>query len=62
VGTGFRAENRFFSKDENFKKSPHLFTLIFLPSWWCTAMQSNANSLPIIYNFCYATACKRNVF
>jgi len=26
-----------FSTDENFKKSPHLFTLIFIPSW-CTVM------------------------
>jgi len=26
-------ENRFFSTDENFKKSPHLFALIFMPSW-----------------------------
>jgi len=31
VGTGYRAKNRFFSTDENFKKSPHLFTLIFTP-------------------------------
>jgi len=29
---GYRAENRFFYTDENFKKSPHLLTLIFLPS------------------------------
>jgi len=29
----YRAENiDFFSKNENFKKSPHLFTLIFIPS------------------------------
>ena len=31
MGTGYRAENRFFSTDENFKKSPHLFTLNFCP-------------------------------
>jgi len=31
--TGCRAENiRFFSTDDTFKKSPHLFTLIFTPS------------------------------
>jgi len=31
VGTGYRAEYRFFSTDENLKKSPHLFALNFLP-------------------------------
>jgi len=31
MGTGYRTENRFFFTDENFKKSPHLFTLIFYP-------------------------------
>jgi len=31
--TGYRAENIFFSIDENFNKSLHLFTLIFMPSW-----------------------------
>jgi len=40
----------FFSRDETFKKSQHLFTLIFIPSQ-CTAMQSNASSLPLIYDF-----------
>jgi len=29
----YRAENIDFSTDENFKKSPHLLTLIFIPSW-----------------------------
>jgi len=48
-----------FSTDESFKKSPHLFTLIFIPSWYCTAMHCNANSLPKLP--CYATACKRDV-
>jgi len=33
VGTGYRTENIIFFTDENFKKSPHLFALIFLPSW-----------------------------
>jgi len=27
--TGYRAENRIFSTDENFTKSLHLFTLLF---------------------------------
>jgi len=26
---GYRAENIYFSTDENFKKSPHLFTFLF---------------------------------
>jgi len=43
-------KTQIFSTDENFKKSSHLFTSIFLPSWWFTAMQSNGSSLPIIYN------------
>jgi len=30
--TGYRAENIIFSTDDNFKKSPHLFTLLFMPS------------------------------
>jgi len=31
--TGYHAENiKFVSTDENFKKSPHLFTLLFIPS------------------------------
>jgi len=30
VGTVYRAENRFFSTDEN-EESPHLFTFIFYP-------------------------------
>jgi len=31
--TGYRAENiKFVSTDENFKRSPHLFMLIFIPS------------------------------
>jgi len=30
--TGYRAENIDFSTDENFKKSPRLFALIFIPS------------------------------
>jgi len=29
--TGYRAEHIFYT-DENVKKSPHLFTLIFMPS------------------------------
>jgi len=29
---GYHAENRFFSTDENLKKSSHLFILIFIPS------------------------------
>ena len=34
--TGYRAENIIFSTDDNFKKSPHLFTLLFIPSWYLT--------------------------
>jgi len=30
--SGCRVENRFFSTDENFKKSLHLFILLFIPS------------------------------
>jgi len=30
--TGYGAENTVFSTYENFKKSPHLFTLTFIPS------------------------------
>jgi len=30
--TGYRAENKFFATDENFERSPHLFTLLFIPS------------------------------
>jgi len=33
--TGYRAENiKFVSTDENFKRSPHLFTLLFIPSYF----------------------------
>ena len=32
--TGYFAENiKFVSTEENFKKSPHLYTLLFIPSW-----------------------------
>ena len=31
--TGYRVWNIDFSTDENFKKSPHLFTFIFVPCW-----------------------------
>jgi len=39
----------FFSTDKNFKKRPHLLTLIF--KILMTAMPSIASSLPIICNF-----------
>jgi len=50
--TAYFTENiKFASTDENLKKSPHLFTLHFIPYWKCTAMQSNASSLPLSYHF-----------
>jgi len=30
--SGYRAENSFFSMEENLNKSPHLFTLTFMPT------------------------------
>jgi len=49
--TGYRAEKKIVSTDENLKKSPHLFRphCIFISPWKCTTLQSNANSLPITY-------------
>jgi len=62
--TGYRAENiKFVSTDENFKRSPHLFMLIFIPSWKCTAMQSNASLLSIrCYRFSYFCNCGSQPF
>jgi len=40
---GYRAENRYLPLMKT-KKIPHLlFTSIFIPSWYCGTMQSNAS-------------------
>jgi len=50
--TGYLAENRVFSTEENFKKSPHLFCIAFytLLIMYCYVKQCYS-SLPISYNF-----------
>jgi len=54
-------KTRLVSIDGKLEKSPHMFTLHFLLSSKCTAMQSNASSLPIMLSLsCYAAASKRN--
>jgi len=48
--TGYRAENiEFFPQMKTSRKVHICLHWFFIPSWLCTAMQSNASSLPIIY-------------
>jgi len=47
---GCRTENiKFVPADENFRKSQHLFRLIFIPSSQFIIMQSTASLLPISF-------------
>jgi len=50
--TGYHAENiNFFPQMKTSRKVHICLHWLFKSSWKCTAMQSNASSLPIIYNF-----------